>query len=138
MTRRVKQVVHLPILFKNKPIEKISSHKYLGLVLDPFLTFDEHIKAISSNVSKAIGLLQKLNNRLPCSSLTTIYKSFVKPNLDYGDEIFDKAYIHSFQQRLESCQYKASLTVLSAIKCSPPENFYQELGLKSLQSGQGF
>ena len=131
MTRRVKKVVHLPILFKNKPIEQISSHKYLGLVLEPFLTFDEHIKAITSKASKAIGVLEKLNNRLPRSS-------FVKPHLDYGDEIFDKAYIHSFQQRLESCQYKASLTVLSAIKGSSPKNFYQELGLESLQSRQGF
>ena len=131
MTRRVKKVVHLPIFFKNKPIEQISSHKYQGLVLEPFLTFDEHIKAITSKVSKAIGVLEKLNNRLPRSS-------FVKPHLDYGDEIFDKTYIHSFQQRLESCQYKASLTVLSAIKGSSPENFYQELGLESLQSRQGF
>ena len=84
-----------------------------------------------SKISKAIGVLEKLNNRLPRSS-------FVKPHLDYGDEIFDKAYIHSFQQRLESCQYKVSLTVLSAIKGSSPENFYQELGLESLQSRQGF
>ena len=84
-----------------------------------------------SKISKAIGVLEKLNNCLPRSS-------FVKPHLDYGDEIFDKAYIHSFQQRLESCQYKASLTVLSAIKGSSPENFYQELGLESLQSRQAF
>ena len=84
-----------------------------------------------SKISKAIGVLEKLNNRLPRSS-------FVKPHLDYDDEIFDKAYIHSFQQRLESCQYKVSLTVLSAIKGSSPENFYQELGLESLQSRQGF
>lgn len=90
MTRRVKKVVHLPILFKNKPIEQISSHKYVGLVLEPFLTFDEHIKAITSKVSKAIGVLEKLNNRSPWSSLTTIYKSFVKPHLDYGDERKEK------------------------------------------------
>ena len=52
MTRRVKKVVHLPVLFKNKPVEQISSHKYLGLVLEPFLTFDEHIKAITSQNPK--------------------------------------------------------------------------------------
>ena len=52
---------------------------------------DEHIKAITSKVSKTIGLLRKLNNLLPQSPLTTIYKSFVRPPLDYGDVIFDKA-----------------------------------------------
>ena len=52
---------------------------------------DEQIKAIISKVSKTIGLLRKLNNLLPQSPLTTIYKSFVRPHLDYGDVIFDKA-----------------------------------------------
>ena len=65
--------------------------------------------------------MRKLNNRLPRSSLTTIYKSCVRPHLDYGDVIFDKAYNSSFQQRLESLQYKASLAVTGAIKGSSTE-----------------
>ena len=51
---------------------------------------------------------------MPGSSLISIYKSFVKPNLDYGNVIFDKAYNNSFQQRLESFQYKASLAITGA------------------------
>ena len=91
---------------------------------------DEHIKTITSKVSKTIGLLRKLNNRLPRSSLTTIYKLFVRPHLDYGDVIFDKVYNNSFQQRLESLQYQASL----AIKGRSTEKLYQELELESLQN----
>ena len=41
-------------------------------------------------LGKTKGLLGKFNNCLPRSSLTTIYKSFVEPHLDYGDVIFDK------------------------------------------------
>ena len=49
-------------------------------------------------------MLRKLNNCVPRSTLTTIYKSFVRRHLDYGDIMFDKAYNNSFRQRLESLQ----------------------------------
>ena len=56
-------------------------------------------------------------------SLTTVlsYKSLVRPHLDYGDAIFDKAYNNSLQQRLESLQYKASLVITGADKGSSTE-----------------
>ena len=59
----------------------VSSQQHLGLILDTSLIFDEHIDTITSKVIKAMGPLWKFNNRLPRSSLTTIYKSFVKPYL---------------------------------------------------------
>ena len=123
-TRKVKKVVHPPIFFNNKPVQQVSSQKHLGLILDTPLTFDEHIRAIISKVSKSIGLLQKLNNHLPRSSLITIYKSFVRPHLNCGDVIIDKVYNNFFQQRLESLQYKASLTITGAIKGSSIERLY--------------
>ena len=43
----------------------------------------------------------------------------------------------SFQQRLESLQYKALLALAGAIKSSI-EKFFQELGLKSLQNKRWF
>ena len=133
-TRKVKKVVHPPILFYNKPVQQVSSQKHLGLIFDTSLTFDEHIKEVTSKVSKTIGLLRILDNRLPRSSLTTIYKSFVRPHLNYGDVIFDKAYNNSFQQRLESLQCKVLLAITGAIKGSSTERLYQELGLEPLQN----
>ena len=96
--------------------------------------FDEHIKTITFKVSKIIGPLQKLNNRLPRSSLTIIYNSLVRPRLDCGDVTFDMAYNNSFQQRLESLQYEASLEIKGAIKGFSNKNLHQELRLESLQN----
>ena len=99
---KIKQVAHPPMFFDINSVQKDSSQKHFGLILDTSLTFDENIKAITSKVIKTIGLLWILNNRLPQSSLNAIYKSIVRPHLDCGDVIFDKAYNNSFQQRLES------------------------------------
>ena len=66
--RKVKKVVDETIFFNQKPVQKVSSQNHLGHILDTSL-IDKHIKAITSKVSKTIGILRKLNNRLPQSSL---------------------------------------------------------------------
>ena len=63
-TCTVEKVLYPPIFFTNNPVQEVSSQKHLGLILDTPLMFDEHIEAITSKVSKFIGLLWKLNNRL--------------------------------------------------------------------------
>ena len=62
------------------------------MVLDTKLDFNLHIKNVQNKVSKTIELLRKLQNILPRQSLITIYRSFIRPHLDYGDTICDRAY----------------------------------------------
>ena len=66
-------------------------------------------------------------------ALLTIYKSFIRPHLDYSDIIYDQAYNLSFHQKLESIQYNTALALTGAIRGSSREKLYQELGLESLQ-----
>ena len=47
---------------------------------------------------KIIGLMKKLSQSLSRKSLLMIYKSFVGPNLNYGDIIYDKPLNESFQK----------------------------------------
>ena len=65
-------------------------------------------------------------------SLVTIYKSFIRPHLDYGDIIFDQAFNKSFHDNLESIQYNASLAITGARRGTSKEKLYQELGFESL------
>ena len=54
-------------------------------------------KADSMNKAmKGIVLLRKLQFILPCLSLLTINKSFIRPHLDYGDVIRDQPSDKSF------------------------------------------
>ena len=69
--------------------------------LDAKLNFQKHLDNIISKVDKTIELLRNLQAVLPCPSLVTIYKAFIRPFLDYGDIIYDQAYKESFNQKLE-------------------------------------
>ena len=55
--------------------------------LDKKLNFEEQLKKDELNVNKTIDIIRKLQNFLSRSALLTIYKSFTRPHLDYGDII---------------------------------------------------
>ena len=87
---------------------------------------------ILNKVNKTVGLLRKLHNILPRPALLTIYKRFIRPNLYYGNIIYDQAYNTSFHQKLGLLQYNACLAITGAIGGTSREKIYEELGLESL------
>ena len=80
-----------------------------------------------------MDLLRKLQCLTSRSAHLTIYKTFVRPHLDYVDIIYEKAHNSSFYQKIESAQYNACLVITSAIKGTSKEKLYDKLGLESLQ-----
>ena len=71
--------------------------------------------------TKTISLLRKLQNNLPRAPFLTIYKSVIRPGLDYGDILYDQTFNNSFHERLESIQYNAAFPIAGAIKGSSRE-----------------
>ena len=87
------------------------------MLLDSKQDFREHKKNVFNKVSKTTGLMnivyrRKIKNRkkkkkicklqkiLARPPLITIYKSFIRSHLDYGDIIYDQAYNVSFHQKI--------------------------------------
>ena len=111
------------------PLNRKNIQKHLGLYLDAKLSFSEHINEKIKKVVKGISVIKKLNVSLPRSSLLRIYKSFIRPHLDYGDVIYDQPN----NNRLLVVQYNTALAITDAIKGTSREKLYQELGLESLK-----
>ena len=49
-----------------------------------------------------MGLLRRFQPVLPRPSLITIYKTFIRSQLDYADVIYDQAHNSSFHEKLKS------------------------------------
>ena len=79
------------------------------------------LKTIVQKTNKTIGLLRKLQTHFPRAPLITMYKSFIRPHLDYGDMIYDQTFNLSFQQKMETIQYNAVLAITSVIRGSSRE-----------------
>ena len=105
----------------------------MGVYLDGKLDFVKRLQNMFKKINKAINLLRKLQNNLPRGPLVTIYKSFLRPHLDYGDILHDQNFNDSFHERLESIPYNAALAITGTIRGSSREKLYQKLNFESLQ-----
>ena len=132
-SRRSKIDLSYPsVKFNNNDIVTCSDQKHLGIVLDSKLNFASHVNQKIKKCNKLIGLIRRLSVHLPRNALLTIYKSFVRPNLDYGDILYDKPDNQNFQSKLEKVQYRACLAITNVIQGTSKERIYDELGLYSL------
>ena len=120
------------LVFNDTKVQLANSQKHLELILDSELDFNEHVDNKINKCTKIIGIMKRLSLILSRKSLLTIYKSFVRPNPDYADIIYDKPFNESFKRKILMVQYKAALVINGAIKGTSRDRLYQELGVESL------
>ena len=117
------QIINHPPLFFNQT----------GVSQTSLLNCNQHLKAIFQKTNKIIVLLRKVQTLLPRAPLITNDKFFIRPHLDYGDMIYDQTLNMSFEQKMETIQYNATLAKTASIRGSSREKLYQKLGLETLQ-----
>ena len=84
------------------------------------------------------GMVKKLSETFPRYSLATIYKSFVRRHLDYGDILHYQPNNESFTQKIQRIQYNATLVITDAIKRKSQNKLYSKLGFGSLKIRHSF
>ena len=115
-SRKNNKIDNVPLYFNQNLVKSSTTRKYLEMVLGTKLDFSLHLKNVQNKVNKTIGLLNKLQDTLPRTSLITIFKLFIRSHLDYGDIIYDRACNTSFHQNIESIQYNAALAIADAVR----------------------
>ena len=73
-----------PSTNKHKQLECREFVKYLGVLIDYKLSWNNHIDTILLKISRTVGLLLKLRHFVPFSTLISIYHSLIAPYLPYG------------------------------------------------------
>ena len=62
----------------------MTQFKFLGLNIDSNLNWKAHLSAVSTKVSRVIGLLHKLKYVFPSYILRMIYNSLILPHFNYS------------------------------------------------------
>ena len=73
-------------------IERVTSIKFLGVIIDSNLNWHEQISKVSDKLSKSLAILYKVRYILDKSSLLTIYNSLFLPYLSYCCEVWGNTY----------------------------------------------
>jgi hypothetical protein len=116
-----------PILKLNgQTIKEVETHKHLGLTFNTCLTWTDHINNLVSKASRCNGLLQRLSRDVPRQCTEILYKSMIRPLLEYADIIFDGS-SDTDLDRLESTQRQAALICSAAYKHTSHTKLLEEL-----------
>ena len=113
-SRKTNKINHPTTTFDTIPFACTSYQKHLGLYLDEKLNFNHRINVKISKGNKGIGIIKRLSHILPRKSLITIYKSFIRPHLDYCDVIYDQPNNESFCSKLK--EYSTVLLLLLVVQ----------------------
>ena len=84
---------HIPLILpklkiNNEYIERETSIKFLGVILDENLTWNKHIHVIENKISKNIGILFKAKYILNQKCLKSIYFSFIHSYINHANIVW--------------------------------------------------
>ena len=79
------------ILMKNISINQAPEHKHLGIILSSDMKWTSHIDYIIRKSRKKLGLLRRQSQNLTTKQKIDIYKTMIRPILEYGSIIFDNS-----------------------------------------------
>ena len=75
----------------NDEIEVVKHTKFLGVIIDQNLKWENHISHIKKKVAKGLGIISKARKVLNLKALRALYYSFIYPYLDYCIEVWGSA-----------------------------------------------
>jgi Reverse transcriptase (RNA-dependent DNA polymerase)/Endonuclease-reverse transcriptase len=80
-------------LMENVPIKRVSSSRDLGVIFDSKMTFIPHMVDIRGKAMRMLGLVLRLSKDFhDLHTIATLYKSFVRPQLEYLTPIWSPSY----------------------------------------------
>ena len=83
-----KNIQYPSLTLDNHIIERVNYTKYLGIIVDEFITFKEHINHLVNKLKQYCGIFYKFRSRLPKKCLRTIYFAMIHSHLNYGVAIY--------------------------------------------------
>ena len=77
-----------PVFMNGHKLEISSSITQLGLFISSNLTWKPHINSIAKHASQKLGFLSRVRGYFSPSQLLTIYKSQIRPSLEYCSHVW--------------------------------------------------
>lgn len=99
-------------IIKHSALESMSCYKYLGVKFTSDLSWHTQVTYITNNADYTLGYLQRNFSRAPSTLKLTLYKTLVRPNVEYASAVWDPG-TSTLIQTIESVQNRNARFILS-------------------------
>ena len=125
---------------KDRKLTQSNNVKFLGMVFDRSLTSNAHIDYLIDRCRKRINILKLLTGSkwgADKQTMVTLYKTLIRPILDYGCGIYNSA-SPSIKSKLDVIQSQALRLCCGALSCTPISALEVDCGIPPLQLRRKF
>ena len=107
-------------------VTQTDEYKYLGLWLDPHLSFESHISKTCAKIKSRTGLLWRMRNVISQSLALDLYKSLIELHFTYGDTVYDGCNT-MMKHKLQTTQNSALHAVMNVDPFYPSTTLHEKL-----------
>ena len=79
---------HTDIVMNDLPLKQVKTIKFLGLMINDRLTWDDHRQLVYSKICKTLGLLYRCKTIMNENECINMYKTFIQPYFIYSIEVW--------------------------------------------------
>ena len=130
--KRVSPTEH-PLLLNKIPLKNVKFHKHLGITFSADMQWSHHIDCVTSHAYTRINMMQFFKYKWSTFCLSTCYKSFVPPVLEYGDIVYSSCK-KADAAKLKSVQNDALRIIAGANRFTSNFLLLNETGFQTLET----
>lgn len=113
-------------------IEKVKQIKYLGVIIDDKLTFNQQIEATIKKVASKTNFMSRIKKKLTFETKKIIYNSIILPSLDFCSTIY-MSYTQAHINNLQKLQNRALRLILNCEYGTRTKFMLNELNMMSVK-----
>jgi len=118
----------------NTRLKVVQETRFLGLVLDPKLSYIPHLRSLREKAMKAMNVMKSVSHLAwgaERDTLLTLYRALIRSKIDYGCQIYASANKTSLKM-LDAVHHLGIRLSIGAFRSSPVDSLYIESGEPSL------
>ena len=137
LVSRKREPTDIVLTLNTVNITKVPHHKHLGLIFEQNGSWKTNTGEIVAKAHQRVGTLKNIKFLINRKSLETLYNSYVRPLMEYGDIVWD-GIPNIFADRLEKIQIECLRIITGITVSSSLDQLYIESGFPTLSIRRKF
>ena len=98
------------LILNNYKIKRVKNTKYLGMIVDDSLTWEDHIDYITLKINRGIGIIRRVRQFIPEKSLLLLYQTLIDPYFRYCSTVWGQCG-ETLKDKLQGLQNRAARSI---------------------------
>ena len=118
---RLARIGCLSVRILDHKLESLSNFKYLEVLISEDLTWNHHVKYLTTKINQRLGVLKRIKYLLPFEACMLFYNGLVIPLFDYTDIVLGDKNNSTLMNNIQILQNKAAKILDRPIQSSSTE-----------------